>query len=195
MKINSIGVFCGSAMGNNEIYSEKAKELGKYLALNNIELIYGGASVGLMGIIADEVLLNNGRVIGVIPDFFSKKEISHTKIQELIYVPSMQERKRIIAEHSDAFIVMPGGFGTLDEMFEMLTFSQLDLHKKILGILNINNYYDNLINQIGIMNQEGFVRNSHLTSFIYDNEVDNLIYKMENQEIVFEQKWLDWAKE
>ncbi len=195
MKFKAIGVFCGSAIGKNEIYTKAACDLGKAMANESISLIYGGASVGLMGVLADSTLENNGHVVGIIPDFFSKKEIAHSNLHELIYVPSMQERKRLMADRSDAFIVLPGGFGTLDEMFEMLTFSQLDLHQKLLGILNINGYYDALIKQIEFMNKEGFVRDNHLSTFVWDNTVDGLLNKMQKHTIIHEEKWLKWAKE
>lgn len=194
-QFNAVCVFCGSSTGEPIIYSEVAKELGKYFAQNNITLVYGGAKVGLMGIIADEVLKNGGNAIGVIPRFFSVKEIAHDKLTELIYVDSMAERKQILADYSDAFIALPGGFGTLDELFEMMTSSQLDLHRKPVGILNINHYYDHLIKQVDLMASEKFMKPIHRQMLVDDTTIEDLFNKMKIYEAPQQEKWINKIKE
>ncbi len=194
-QFNAVCVFCGSSTGEPVIYSEVAKELGTYFAQQNITLVYGGAKVGLMGIIADEVLKNGGNAIGVIPRFFSVKEIAHDKLTELIYVDSMAERKQILADYSDAFIALPGGFGTLDELFEMMTSSQLDLHRKPVGILNINHYYDHLIKQVDLMASEKFMKPIHRQMLVDDTTIEGLFNKMKIYEAPQQEKWINRIKE
>jgi uncharacterized protein (TIGR00730 family) len=194
-KIKSIAVFCGSAMGKNQAIIDCANELGQTLAQREIALVYGGASVGIMGVVADAAMNNNGHVVGIIPSFFSKTEIAHNGLTELIFVESMAQRKELLAERSDAFIILPGGFGTLDEMFEMLTMSQLNMHQKSVGVLNINGFYDHLIKQLEVMNREGFLRDNHYQMFVFDHTIDGLLQKMESHQISQEQEWLNWAKE
>lgn len=189
-EIKSICVFCGSSTGENKIYSDAAKKLGQVFVKEGITLVYGGAKVGLMGIIADEVLLHGGKVIGVIPDFFSDKEIAHNQLSELIYVGSMAERKAILAERSDAFIAMPGGFGTLDELFEMMTSSQLDLHKKPVGLLNVNRFYDALILQLDKMESEKFMKTIHRQMLLDDENEYALLNKMCEYQAPSQEKWI-----
>lgn len=189
-EIKSICVFCGSSTGENKIYSDAAKKLGQVFVKEGITLVYGGAKVGLMGIIADEVLLHGGKVIGVIPDFFSDKEIAHNQLSELIYVDSMAERKAILAERSDAFIAMPGGFGTLDELFEMMTSSQLDLHKKPVGLLNVNHFYDALIQQLDKMESEKFMKTIHRQMLLDDENEYVLLNKMHEYQVPSQEKWI-----
>lgn len=193
-RIKSIAVFCSSALPKNSIYEQSIRQFGSEAAKQNITLVYGGASVGLMGALADAVVENNGKIIGVIPAFFSKKEIAHKNLTELIFVQSMPERKQLIADKSDAFVVFPGGFGTLDEMFEMLTFSQLDFHQKPLVVFNINGFFDDLLNQLKKMNHEGFIRNSHYSGFTVANTVDEIFVKAETHQVMNETEWLKWAK-
>jgi uncharacterized protein (TIGR00730 family) len=189
-EIKSICVFCGSSTGENIIYSDAAKKLGQLFIKEGITLVYGGAKVGLMGIIADEVLTHGGKVIGIIPDFFSDKEIAHNQLTELIYVKSMAERKAILAERSDAFIAMPGGFGTLDELFEMMTSSQLDLHKKPVGLLNVNHFYDALIMQVDKMEEEKFMKPIHRQMLLDDENGSNLLMKMREYQPPSQEKWI-----
>ena len=193
--MNAVCVFCGSSTGEPAIYSEAARELGIYFAQQNITLVYGGAKVGLMGIIADEVLNNGGKAIGVIPRFFSAKEIAHDNLTELIFVDSMAERKKVLADISDAFIALPGGFGTLDELFEMMTSSQLDIHRKPVGILNINHYYDHLIKQVDFMVAEKFMRPIHRQMLVDDISIDALFNKMRTYEAPVQEKWINRIKE
>ena len=194
-QLNAVCVFCGSSTGEPAIYSEAARELGIYFAQQNITLVYGGAKVGLMGIIADEVLNNGGKAIGVIPRFFSAKEIAHDNLTELIFVDSMAERKKVLADISDAFIALPGGFGTLDELFEMMTSSQLDIHRKPVGILNINHYYDHLIKQVDFMVTEKFMRPIHRQMLVDDISIDALFNKMRTYEAPVQEKWINRIKE
>lgn len=193
-RIKSMAVFCSSATPKNPIYEQSIRQFGADAANQKITLIYGGASVGLMGSLADAAIENGGEVIGVIPSFFSKKEIAHAHLSELIFVTSMPERKQIIADKSDAFVVFPGGFGTLDEMFEMLTFSQLDFHQKPLILFNINGFFDDLIKQLKKMNEEGFIRDSHFSGFVVANTIDEIFTKAENHKVMNESEWLIWAK-
>ena len=154
-------VFCGSSKGKNKIYVDYAKELGILLADKNLELVYGGGSVGLMGEMADAMLARGGKVTGVIPKFLYDWEVGHDGVTELIIVNSMHERKQKMAEISDCFIAMPGGFGTLEELGETLTWLQLKLIQKPIGILNVNGFYDQLIDQLDHMVYEGFLKNSN----------------------------------
>jgi len=193
-EIKSVCVFCGSSSGENKVYSEAAKNLGKLFVKENITLVYGGAKVGLMGIIADEVLNHGGKAIGVIPDFFSDKEIAHSHLSELIFVKSMAERKSLLAGLSDAFIAMPGGFGTMDELFEMMTSSQLDLHKKAVGILNINHFYDALIQQVDVMAKEKFMKTIHREMLLDDENPKNLLAKLRAYQPPSQEKWIKKIK-
>jgi uncharacterized protein (TIGR00730 family) len=156
--MNRITVFCGSSFGTEEIYTEQAALLGKTLAKQNIELVYGGANVGLMGAVADGVLNNGGKAIGVLPNFLRSKEIAHLGLTELILVESMHERKTKMNDLCDGVMALPGGFGTLEELFEMLTWAQLGLHKKPIAILNINGFYDSLIQLTEVMVSKGLLK-------------------------------------
>lgn len=189
-----IAVFCGSSIGTNEVYGELAKSLGSVLVREGLGLVYGGASVGLMGIIADTVLAAGGSVTGVIPDFFSRNEIAHKGLEELIYVPSMHQRKLHIADISDGFIALPGGFGTLDELFEIITWGQLDLHRKPVGILNTNGYYDLLLQFVDNMFNQGFVREAHYNMLIRAEDPAILIERMRTYEAPDQSKWIDHIK-
>ncbi|WP_163537189.1 TIGR00730 family Rossman fold protein [Gracilibacillus sp. YIM 98692] len=153
-----IAVFCGSSMGENEVYRQGAVALGKELAKRNITLIYGGASVGLMGIIADTVLKEGGEVIGVIPEMLHKKEVAHLELTKLYTVDTMHERKAKMAELADGFIAMPGGPGTLEEFFEIFTWAQIGIHQKPFGLLNIHHYYQPIADLFDHMVKEGFMQ-------------------------------------
>lgn len=193
-KLKSVCVFCGSSAGNNQFIIDSAKKLGLILAEQNIKLVYGGAKVGLMGIIADIVIENKGKVTGVIPDFFSKKEIAHENLNELIYVKSMAERKAVLAELSDAFIAMPGGYGTMDELFEMLTVSQLDLHRKPIGLLNVDNFFEPLLKQLERMINDNFLQTAHRNMLLQDTEPEALLNKLRFYEPPRQDKWINKIK-
>jgi uncharacterized protein (TIGR00730 family) len=157
MEITAMAVFCGSKSGNNPLFVSHAKELGYILADKKISLIYGGGNNGIMGAVANAVLEKNGKVIGIIPQFLTDWEHHHQGISELIIVESMHIRKKLLYEKCDAAIILPGGFGTLDELFEMLTWNQLNIHNKKIFILNTAGFYDQLIAHSKIMQQENFL--------------------------------------
>ena len=159
--IQRICVFCGSRPGSRPEYLEAARELGRLLAERRIGLVYGGASVGLMGALASAVLGGGGEVIGVIPEALVQRELAHDHLTELRIVGSMHERKALMAELSDAAIALPGGFGTLEELFEIITWSQLGIHRKPIGVLNVQGFYDGLISLVAHTSAEGFVPEQH----------------------------------
>ncbi len=186
-----ITVFCGSSFGNEEIYKEQAALLGETLAKQNIELVYGGANVGLMGAVADAVLSKGGKVIGVLPNFLRSKEIAHQGLTELILVESMHERKTKMNDLCDGVIALPGGFGTLEELFEMITWAQLGLHKKPIAILNINGFYDSLVQLTEVMVEKGFLKEINQQMLLVSNNIDDLLYKMNNYTAPTVGKWID----
>jgi uncharacterized protein (TIGR00730 family) len=157
MSIRSLAVFCGSKNGNDPLFSQHAVQLGKLMAEKNIKLIYGGGSAGLMGCIADSVMENKGEVTGIIPRILVEWERQHLGISELIVSDDMHERKRKIYSLCDAALILPGGFGTMDELFEIITWNQLTIHDKEIFILNSGGFYDHLIGHIGQMKKEGFL--------------------------------------
>lgn len=157
MAIKSLAVFCGSKHGNNKVFTEDAVKLGKILAANQVKLVYGGGSAGLMGTIADNVMHNGGNVVGIIPKLLLEWEVGHRGITELIVCDDMHQRKQKIYSLSDAAIVLPGGFGTLDELFEIVTWNQLTIHDKQIYILNSGGFYEHLIKHIEVMKQENFL--------------------------------------
>lgn len=175
--MKSVAVFCGSSMGALPTYKEGAIALGKELAEQNITLVYGGASVGIMGTVADTVLEAGGQVIGVIPKMLEEREISHKHLTELIVVDSMHERKTKMSDLADGFIALPGGPGTMEEFFEVFTWGQLGLHQKPCGILNIDHYYDQLINFFNHMNEQQFLQEKYLSMLLNDISPAKLIEK------------------
>ena len=189
--MNSICVFCGSNPGKDPDFKEKAKNLGKIFADRNITLIYGGANVGIMKIIANSVLQNNGKVTGVITNHLVDKELAHPEVDEMIHVETMQQRKAKMTELSDAFIALPGGFGTLEELFEVITLNQLDLHKKPVGILNINGYYDHLKLLLERMVEDKLLLEPHRKMVMFESDAIELLKRMENYEAPKVDKWID----
>ena len=189
--IKSILVYCGSAKGINPVYTEAAQRLGSVLAANKIQLIYGGGSIGLMGVVADTVMKNRGEVIGVIPKFLNVKEVGHGGLTSLIEVSSMHERKAKMEEMCDAAIALPGGYGTLDELFEILTWSQLGLHKKPIGILNVNGYFNGLIAQLDTMVKEGFLSPANRRLLIESDDVTELLNLLSDFRPESGTKWLE----
>jgi uncharacterized protein (TIGR00730 family) len=186
-----ITVFCGSSSGTEEIYTSKATLLGETLAKRNIELVYGGAKVGLMGAVADGVLSEGGKVIGVLPNFLGSKEIAHPKLTQLILVDTMHERKTKMNDLSDGVIALPGGFGTLDELFEMLTWAQLGLHKKPIAILNVDGYYDALIVFVQTMVDKGLLKEVNQKMLLVSDTINELLDKMENYVAPKVGKWIN----
>jgi uncharacterized protein (TIGR00730 family) len=171
-------VFCGSSVGNNKLYAEAARELGTLIVQHDHTLVYGGGNIGLMGVLADTVLHNNGRVIGVIPDFLLQKEVGHTGLTKLEVVKSMHDRKKRMADFSDAFIMMPGGWGTLDETAEILTWKQLGLIKQPVGILNTGGFFDLLISQMKLMVEENFLKSGNLEFVKISSTPDELLRQL-----------------
>jgi uncharacterized protein (TIGR00730 family) len=185
-----ISVFCGSSSGNDIQYFSQARLLGQTLAKQGIELVYGGARVGLMGAVADGALSEGGTVIGVLPRFLQSKEIAHERLTELILVDSMHERKTRMNELSGGVIAIPGGFGTLEESFEMLTWAQLGLHKKPIAILNINGFYDDLILLVGKMVDQGFLKDANRQMLLVSSDIDELLNQMKNYVPPVVGKWI-----
>ncbi|KYH04952.1 TIGR00730 family Rossman fold protein [Chryseobacterium cucumeris] len=178
--MKSITVFCGSSFGTDKIYEEQAFLLGQTLAKENIQLVYGGSETGLMGTIANGALSEKGKVTGVLPRFLQSKEIAHKNLTELIIVETMHERKTKMNELCDGVIVLPGGYGTLEEFFEMITWAQLGLHQKPIGILNIDGFYDDLIQLIQTMVDKGFLKQINSDMVLLSNSIDDLLEKMRN---------------
>jgi uncharacterized protein (TIGR00730 family) len=178
MTIKSICVFCGSGTGNDVRYMEAAYQLGQLLANRGMRLVYGGAKLGLMGAIADGVLSEGGTAVGVIPHFLCTKEVAHGGLSELILVDTMHERKLKMHELSDGIITLPGGWGTMEEMFEMLTWGQLGLHQKPLGLLNINGYYDGLKQFTNTMVEEGFLKKELTDMLLMHEDAKVLLQQM-----------------
>jgi uncharacterized protein (TIGR00730 family) len=185
-----ICVFCGSSFGTDPAYSRAAKHLGESFAARNIELVYGGATVGLMGRLADAVLQRGGRVTGVIPQALVDKEIAHTGLTDLRIVNSMHERKALMADLADAFIALPGGFGTLEEFCEVLTWSQLGLHRKNCGLLNVNGYYDGLLSLFDHAVAEGFLKAGNRKLVQSESDPDRLINAVLSAVPAVEGKWI-----
>lgn len=188
--MKKICVFCGSSMGTEDVYRESAKELAQYFIDHNITLIYGGANVGLMKILADTMLSAQKEVIGIMPRHLIEKEVAHTGLSEMIEVESMAERKELMIQMSDAFIAMPGGFGTLDEIAEVLVLDQLHIIEKPMGLLNVKDYFHHLIQYFRIGVDQGFVRQEHLNNLFYADDIENLIHKMDQYKPVGMGKWI-----
>ena len=189
-KISTVSVYCGSSLGKNKIYKDMAISLGEAIHTRGINLVYGGGNIGLMGVIANTVLQSGGKVTGVLPHFLNKKEVGNLDINELILVDSMHQRKQKISEISDAFIAMPGGFGTLEEVAEMLTWTQLGLSRKPIGFYNANGFYDLLLSQFDKMVEEGFLKEANRQMLVDDDDPDRLLNKLMEFEPVTTPKWM-----
>jgi uncharacterized protein (TIGR00730 family) len=189
-KLEKICVFCGSNEGNDLAIVEAARRLGETFAQREITLIYGAGKIGVMGIIAESALANNGRVVGIIPNFLKLKEVVHLGLTELISTENMHERKLRMQEGSDGFIALPGGMGTLEELFEIITWLQLGLHQKPIGLLNVNGFFDDLINMLETMVRKGFLSMKNYELLLVDTNLDSLLQKMENFKRPDVPKWL-----
>ena len=187
--LRRVCVFCGSKVGTDDRYRAAAVDLGRLLVQSNIGLVYGGGSVGLMGVIADAVLDAGGEVIGVIPDALATEELLHPRVSDMRVVTTMHARKALMAELSDAFIAMPGGFGTFEEFFEVVTWSQLRLHRKLTGLLNVGGYYDPLVRLVDHAVQEGFIKVKHRGLLVVEERSDVLLQRLANENLVEEVKW------
>ncbi|MDR0969747.1 MAG: TIGR00730 family Rossman fold protein [Lentimicrobiaceae bacterium] len=188
--MKKICVFCGSSMGTNAVYKQAAATLAKLFAEQQITLVYGGANVGLMKILADTLLDAGGEVIGVMPTQLLEMEIAHPNINLMHQVSSMAERKRLMVELSDAFIALPGGFGTLDEISEILTLNQLRIIEKPLGLLNTNNYFDSLIRYFDHGVTEGFVRREHRDNIIVARDAITLLRELQAYKPIETTQWI-----
>jgi len=188
--MKSIAVYCGSSSGINGVYKEQAAGLGKLLAANKIHVIYGGGKVGLMGVLADAVLEAGGQITGVIPAFLKIKEVAHSGLTELICVESMHERKALINDKSDGAIALPGGLGTLDELFEMLTWGQLGLHTKPVGLLNTNAYFSPVLTAIEKMISEGFLKERNREMILTSETMEDLWEQMKKYKAPVFPKWI-----
>lgn len=193
--MKSILVFCGANKGNTSLYSKIAQQTGATLAERGYRIVYGAGNIGLMGEVADAALAKEGYVTGVIPYFLQEKEVCHEGLSELHVVDSMHERKVRMAKLSDGVLVLPGGYGTLDELFEMLTLVQLGQARHPIGILNVNGFYDHLIAHLYHMQREGFLRNEHREMLLSDDNLEDLLKRMEAFKMpATKGKWLDLDK-
>jgi uncharacterized protein (TIGR00730 family) len=173
-----ICVFCGSMRGARTAFADAAQRLGRALASHGLGLVYGGGRVGLMGVVADAVLAAGGRAVGVIPDPLALKEIAHSGLTELHVVPGMHERKALMAQRCSAFLAMPGGVGTFEEFFEVLTWAVLGLHSKPIGLLNVEHYFDPLLSMLNHAVAEGFVRPEHLDLILVSDDPESLVERL-----------------
>ena len=189
--LKSIAVFCASSDGEDKQIFEQAYATGAYLAKNGIDLIYGGSKLGLMGQVAKGALENNGNVTGVIPDFLKTKEVVHLGLTNLITTQNMHERKLKMHDLSEGFIALPGGFGTLEELFEILTWGQLGLHKHPIGILNSANYYDDLLKMMDNMVEKGLLKRSNMDLVLVASTIEELVEKMRNFIPIEVPKWMN----
>ena len=170
-----VAVYCGSRSGNDEVYEKAARDLGQALAENGLGLVYGGESIGLMGAVADEVVNAGAEAVGVIPTFMLKHEIAHEKLTRLHLTDTMHTRKTVMAEYADAFVTLPGGLGTLEEIMEIATWRQLYQHEKPMIILNINGFYDKLIEHLEYTTEQGFMKQQDLDRLVVCNTIDEAI--------------------
>ena len=187
----NICVFCGSSAGARDAYREAATALGRALAERDVGLVYGGAQVGLMGAVADAVLAHGGSAVGVIPESLARVEIAHTGLTELKIVQTMHERKAEMAARADGFIALPGGIGTLEELFEVWTWSQLGIHAKPVGLLNADGYYDSLLAFLDHMHAERFVRPQHRELLVTNEDPSRLIDQLLAADVPVIEKWVD----
>jgi uncharacterized protein (TIGR00730 family) len=185
-----ICVYCGSSLGNQPLYREAALAMGAVLASRKIGLVYGGGNVGLMGVVADAVLAGGGEVIGVIPQSLADREIAHSGVTDLRIVDSMHTRKALMADLSDAFIAMPGGFGTFEEIFEAVTWTQLGVHRKPCGLLNVGGFYTPLALFIDQAVSEGFIKPVHRQSIVVDDNPERLVNALAEVELPDVPKWI-----
>ncbi|MFL1896478.1 TIGR00730 family Rossman fold protein [Aquimarina sp. 2-A2] len=188
--LKSIAVFCGSSEGNDLKIIDEARALGKQFAQDSITLVYGGAKIGIMGEVASGALEAKGTVIGVIPEFLKQKEVVHHGLSELITVETMHQRKLKIQDLSEGFIALPGGFGTLEELFEIITWGQLGLHQKPIGILNTNGFYNELLQFMEHMVRKGFLKMENYELLVIDASIAGLLQKMKDYTPKRVPKWL-----
>jgi uncharacterized protein (TIGR00730 family) len=189
-EIKRIVVYCGANVGNNPAYEAAAVAVGRTLAEQGIGLVYGGGGVGLMGVVADAALAAGGEVIGVIPEALKALEVEHKGLSDLHVVPDMHSRKAMMLGLADAVIAMPGGFGTMDELFEALTWSQLDYHRKLCGVLNVAGYYDHLLAWIAHSVDVGLVKPANLGLIVAGTSVEEVLDGLRSKPFPLEKKWM-----
>jgi len=189
--LTSICVFCGSSAGKNPAFSQTAGRFGELLARNGRTLVYGGSNVGLMKVIADAALSEGGRVIGVMVDSLVQKEVAHDDLSEMRIVDTMSERKALMADLSDGFVALPGGIGTLDELFEIWTWAQLGFHRKPFGLLNVDGFFDPLIAYLTAVADQGFMRPEHLEMLLVEDDPARLLERMAAYQPPIPPKWID----
>ncbi|AFJ63661.1 conserved hypothetical protein YvdD [Bacillus velezensis YAU B9601-Y2] len=191
-KMKTICVFAGSNPGVNEEYKRKAAELGEYMAEQGIGLVYGGSRVGLMGTVADALMAGGGKAVGVMPSGLFSGEVVHQNLTELIEVSGMHERKAKMSELADGYIAMPGGFGTYEELFEVLCWAQIGIHQKPIGLYNVNGYFEPMMKMVKYSIQEGFSNESHLKLIHSSSRPDELIEQMNNYSYpILQKKWTE----
>lgn len=190
MSINSISLYCGSCNNAKPEYKAAAADFGRICAQKGITIYFGGASIGLMAEASRAARALGGRVIGIAPELFSNSTVIDTTLEELIIVPTMSERKQLLEKSADAFVVLPGGYGTLDELFEMLTDAQIGQHFKPVAILNVNNYYEHLIKQIDRFQEEGFLRPFHRGLLLVADNMEDMFYQLEHFQSPNDNEWL-----
>jgi len=178
--MKKIVVFCGSSLGFNPIYKNAAIELGNYFVNNDITLVYGGGKIGMMGVLSETILKKGGNVIGIIPSLLKKEEVVNKNVTELIITKTMSERKVMMSKLADGYISLPGGFGTLDELFEGLTLGQLHIEQKLNGILNINGFFNHTLKQLDHMVTEGYLKKENKEMLLIGNNVSELMLKMDS---------------
>lgn len=189
--IKRLCVYCGSSTGNRPEYTQAARELARAMVSRDTGLVYGGASIGVMGVLADAVIKEGGEVIGIIPSGLLAKEVAHTGITELREVDSMHERKAMMADLSDGFIALPGGLGTIEEFFEIWTWAQLGMHRKPCGLLNAGRYFDKLIAFIDHAVSEQFIKKEYRSMVFVEREADILLQKFASYKAPEVAKWID----
>ncbi len=192
--IKTICVFCGSGMGSNPVYGDRARHLALFFLEKGISLVYGGANVGLMSILADTMLAGGGRVTGVMPESLVVREVAHSGLTEMHIVEGMQQRKALMADLSDAFIALPGAYGTLDELFEVLTWNQLGIVVKPIGLLNVLGFFDPLIRMTDHAVAEKFLRPEHRSILQVDDDEAALLAKLDAWQPVTAEKWIEGLK-
>ncbi|MDX5422479.1 MAG: TIGR00730 family Rossman fold protein [Hymenobacteraceae bacterium] len=189
--MKSIAVFCGANSGTNAVHVEAATKLGHLMAAQSLRLVFGGGKVGLMGTIADAILAKGGEAVGVIPQSLIDREVAHTGLTEQHVVKTMHERKALMAAKSDAFIAMPGGFGTLDEVNEIITWNQLGIIKKPVAFYNVNGYYDKFLDFIADSVQEGFIKQEYVNNLIVESDAEVLLQKLTKYAAAVSEDWVD----
>jgi uncharacterized protein (TIGR00730 family) len=193
--IGTLCVFCGSSMGRQSLYAMQAAMLAEHLLAEKITLVYGGANVGLMRVLADTMLAGGGKVIGVMPKSQVEREVAHDGLTEMHIVEGMQERKALMADLSDAFLALPGAYGTLDELFEVLTWNQLGIIHKPIGLLNLDGFYDPLLKMLDHAVEEKFLRPEHRNMLLSGDDFKHLLKSLETYEPAVAEKWIERLKE